>query len=277
MGLYGAGLYGAGVYGAAVAVVATQDSAWPPRVLVEVTGLNDGDVVTIYRVVAGARTPIRGGDTVTLMDTAIVVNDGEYPFGSPVTYTVNVNGADTVSSATTSWPLPGDKVVLSDAITGLSAEVVISTWPEKDNQRQGTRFFVGGRNVAVLSPRGGTESTAEFFTETDTSRAQVTALLNACTSGIILLRIFDSVNYAGYDGWYAVMGDTEVRWKQDGTSQKRLWTLDLLEVDPWSSALLASGWALADIQTVYAGQTLADLAGDFGLLLDLEVYDWGSA
>lgn len=260
-----------------VTMTVTEDSAWPPRQLIEITSLTIGQVATLYRVIGGQRYIVRGTDGITLADTTLVVNDGEFPFGAPFTYLLTTDDGDAATIAPMTATLPGGKIALSDAITGLSAEVVISSWPEKDNPRQGTRFFVGGRNVAVLSPRGGSESTAEFYTETDTSRAQMTALLNGCTAGIIMVRAFDSLAYSGYDGWYAVMGDNETRWKQDGTDQQRLWTLDLVETESWSFSLLASGWTLADIETVYADGALSDLAGDFGTLLDIEVYDWGTA
>lgn len=260
-----------------VTMSVTEDSAWPPRQLIEITNLTIGQVATLYRVVGGQRYIVRGTDGITLADTTLVVNDGEFPFGAPFTYLLTTDDGDAATIAPMTATLPGGKIALSDAITGLSAEVVISSWPEKDNPRQGTRFFVGGRNVAVLSPRGGSESTAEFYVANDTGRAQMTALLNGCTAGIIMVRAAESLVYTGYDGWYAVMGDNETRWKQDGSDQQRLFTLDLVETESWSFSLLASGWTLADIETVYADGALSDLAGDFGTLLDIEVYDWGTA
>lgn len=258
-----------------VTMAVTQDSAWPPRQIIEVTNLTIGQVATVYRNVGGTRTIVRGADSIMLDDTALVLSDGEYPFGVPFTYLVTTDDGDAATIAPMTTALPGGKVALSDAISGLSAEVVISAWPEKDNPREGTRFNVGGRAIGVLAPRTGAASQIEFLTESDTSRKQMLALLDGCTSGIILIR--QPGGYNGVDGYYAVFGDTEARYVQRGDDDRRLFTLDVVEVDAWSSALLTSGWMLSDIETVYADGLLSDIESDFGTLLDIEVYDWGSA
>lgn len=275
MGLYGQGDYGAGLYSSTLAVTATEDSAWPPRLLVEVTGLTVDDDVTLYRIQGANRTAVRAGSDLTVDDTVLLLNDGEYPYGILISYLVNVNGSDGASSSTMTITLPGGNVAVSDAITGLSAETIITAWPEKDNTRTGTAFDVGGAAVFVSAPRGSNEQQVEFLTLTDTSRQQMIALLDGTTSGIILIR--QPGGYAGIDGTYSVRSDNERRITQRGTDQRRLWTLDLVDSKGWAPSLADAGWTLADIEDAYAGLTLADLAADFATLLDIAIFDWGLA
>lgn len=236
------------------------------------TSLTQG-AITIYREFGGVRTPVRGADDISVTDTALVRNDGEYPFGLPLTYVLTINGVD-VATASITPTLPGGKVVISDAITGLAVETVVTAWPERDSPRTLTRFVVGGRNVVVSQPRSGAESQVEILTETSDARDQLLDLLANTTSGIVLLRAPDSGIYPGYDGHYFVLGDTEKLYVQRGSDERRLFTLDVLESDPWAASLLASGFTLADIEDSYPSGTLGDIQADFTTLLDIEVRDW---
>lgn len=275
MGLYGQGDYGGGKYSTTIAVTTSTDSAYPPRVVVEVTGLAVDDQVTLYRVQGGQRTAVRAGSDLTLDQTVLALNDGEEPFGTPITYLVNVNGSDADTSDPLTVTLPGGKVAVSDAISGLAAEVTITAWPEKDSDRIGTAFEVGGYSVFVSAPRGSSEQSVELLTLTETSRQQMIALLNGATSNIILIR--QPGGYAGIDGTYSVRSDAERRLTQRGTDERRLWTLDLVDSKGWAPSLSDAGWTLGDIEDAYTGLTLADLAGDFSTLLDIAVADWGLA
>lgn len=252
----------------------TEDSAWPPRVIVEVTGLGIGDTVTLYRVVSGVRTVVRGVDGATLTDPSLVVYDAEEPFGVPYSYSIEVDGEAGVSSDPITVVLPGGKVALSDALTGLAVEVVITAWPTRSNSRTASRFDLPGRTVIVSATRAGTDDQIEFLTETETARQQMIALLEGATSNIILMR--QPGGYAGVDGYYYVTADTEARAAQSGKLERRLWTLTTTECAGWAPDLMAQGWTLADIAAVYAGRTLGDIAADFDTLLDIAVHDWGA-
>jgi len=274
MGVYGNGTYGAGLYSDTATIAAVQDSAWPPRILVTVTGLTVGDQVTIYESQAGARTAVRGADAVTMTDTEFVVNDAEYPFGALLSYVLSVNGVDVVT-ATLTPTLPGGQVALSDAITGVAVETKISAWPHATNARTGTRFDVGGVSMFVSSPRAGAEVQAEFLTLTDAGREQMLNLLNSATSGIVLVRVPDVTLYPGFDGHYLVLSDDSALMTQNGQDVRRIWTLDLVESPGWASSLEASGWTYGDVLDAYAGLTYADLTGDFDTYFDIAIRDWG--
>jgi len=106
-----------------VQVSVTVQNVWPPRNLISVTSIAVGDAVAIYREVAGNRVLVQGGST-TATDVAVLRVDAEYPFGVPVKYVAVVNNLE-YSTAAVTYSLPGGKVALTDAITGLAAEVVI--------------------------------------------------------------------------------------------------------------------------------------------------------
>jgi hypothetical protein len=74
----------------ALAIATSTQDSYPPRVLVSVTGLTAGDVVTVYRSVGGVRTQLRGGEAITATDPSLVITDAELPFGIPVTYVAEV-------------------------------------------------------------------------------------------------------------------------------------------------------------------------------------------
>lgn len=255
----------------AVALTATEQAVYPPRVLLSLTGLTITDEVELFRQVAGERTPVRAG-AVTATDPSVLRTDAELPFGVPVTYIAVVNGATEYSDGPDTYTLPGGKVALSDAISGTAAEVVITAWPEKAIERVSTVFQVGGRNVVVAGARGMFLSEVELYTETTSSRDNLEALLDAATSATIQVR--QGGGYDGVDCYVSVTTDTERRFSQDGSDPRRLWALRVAEVEGWAADLEARGYTLDDIATVYTGLTLADLAGDYTTLLDVAEADW---
>jgi hypothetical protein len=256
------------------AITAAQDSGWPPRITLEATGLTVGQLLTIYRSQNSIRTPVRGADGVTLTDTGLVVHDGEMSYGLPVTYIVNLNGVDVATSNTLTPSLPGGNVALSDAISGKAAEVVITAWPDKTTDRESTQFVVGGRIVVVSAPRGGFTSDIEFMTDTEDGRLDMIDLLANATSGIIMLRSADAASYPGVDSHLFVVSDTESRAAQSGKLERRLWTLSVVESDPWAASLQTGASTYADLKNAYIGHTYADLKGDFLTYLDVAAFDW---
>lgn len=254
-------------------ITATQQDTWPPRALVTVNNLFIGDEVEVYRVVGGERTLLRGGTDPGVADPAFLVIDAELPFGVPVHYEAVVNGAGAVEASTeaTTYTLDGGKVAVTDAISGSAAEVVILAWDEKAHQRQATVFKVGGRNVVVSGDLGMWEGNIELFTETTSSRDNLMDVLTNATEGIIQIR--QPGGYDGVDSYVAVTGVTERRFSQDGTDERRIITLDAVEVEGWAPDLEARGYTYEDLEAAYAGLTYADLAGDHGTYLDLAQAD----
>jgi hypothetical protein len=250
-----------------VAIAADEQDVYPPRVLVTVTGLTAGDDVAVYRVVSAVRTAVRGGTTTDAPGTAWLTLDAELPFGVPVSYLAVVNGAEYATAADT-YDLPGGKVVISDAITGLAAEVIIGAWPEKRYDRPTTRMVVHDRNVAVSGKMPGWSGELELFVPAYSSTQLLLTLLRNATQGVVQIR--QAGGYDGVDCYVHVSSARERRFSQDGTDPKRLVVVDALEVEPWAPMLEAAGFTYADLTDAYdPGGTYADLAGDFATYLAL--------
>lgn len=261
-----------------VAITPTVQDTWPPRVALAVTGLTPGDQVTVYRSVVGGQTAVRGADGVDVDATSFVVTDAELPFGVPVTWLAWVNGTQVATTATDSYPLDGGKVALSDAITGLAAEVVIGAWPSKRRERRATSFALttlagSGYNVVVSGPLGQAGGQLEVATTTESDADSLVALVENTTGGVVQLR---SATQPRNNCYMAVLALEEVRFTQDGTDPERKWVLDYVEVPGWPVGLVAQNWTYDDLATAYTGGDYDALAGDFATYLDLAVADIGA-
>lgn len=264
-----------GINAAPVLTVAEQDS-FPPRVLLTVTGLTVGDHVALYRVVGGVRTLVRAGSTDSATDVSFLRVDAELPFGVPVSYVAVVEDMEVASAAVT-YDLPGGKVALSDAIAGGSAETVIMAWPERNFDRPSTVFSVGGSTIADLGDLGQPTSTITFYTETQSARENLEALMSDATEGIVQLRSADSVTYDGVDCYFAALSIRQRRFSQDGSDKRRLVDVDIAEVSGWAAGLEAQGFTLQDIADFYGtAGTLADIDADFTSLLDIARADFST-
>lgn len=249
---------------AAAALTATAvTTVWPPRVLLTATGLDIGSTVYIYRVVAGQRTLVRGTG-VPVTATTIVITDAEIPFGIGVTYVLTVVGDDATTTSV-SYTLPGGKVAISDAITAAAAETVVLSWPNQDQDAVASVFVVDRKNIVVHSGLGQYRSTVDLYTETTAGGDALDAVLNNATSGIVQIR--QPGGYDGVDGYWAVLGVGKVRWSQDGSDQRRIWTVDVAEVDAWASGFSARGFTYANVITKYTGLTYANWGTDYATYL----------
>lgn len=266
-----------------VAITPTVQDVWPPRVALAVTGLTIGNVVTIYRVTGGKRIPVRVAEAVTVASTAIARTDAELPFGVPVGWTVNVNGSDVASTSTATYDLPGGQVALTDAITGLAAEVALGAWPSRRRERRASVFALTppdggpGANTVVTGAVGQFTAQIELVTLTGAAADTLEALLVAATGGTVQLRTADASSYGRFECYVTVLAWEEVLWSQDGTDPKRRWVLDVVEVSGWPSGYEAQAWTYADLAAAYPGPaTYTTLAGDFATYVDLAVADVGA-
>lgn len=256
----------------AASIAVLEQDVYPPRVLVTLSGLTPGDDVAVYRVAGATRTAVRAGAMVDVTDPAFLVVDAELPFGEPVYYVGVVNELAEYASTPVTYTLPGGKVAVTDAITGLAAEAVIMSWPEKDYQRPASTFKVGGRNVVITGDLGMFEGSIELFFDAYSSGQNLLTTLESATEGIVQIRRPDAA-YDGVDCYVAVTAGRERRFSQDGSDPRRTWVLDVAEVEPWSDGLAAQGFTYADLEAAYTGLTYADLAGDYATYLDLAQAD----
>lgn len=257
-----------------VAVTATTQDVWPPRIQVTASGLTLGADVELYREVAGQRTLLRAGTDPAVTDTSVIRVDAEAPFGAPITYVAVVNGIE-YASAPTTVSLPGGRVALSDAITGLAAEVTIVSWSAKAYAVQSTTFQVGGRNVVVMgAPSSGATSTMDVLVEDGDAADDLRALLAGATEGIVQVR--QPGGYTDVDCYVAVTGRTEGRLTQRAASPRRVFSLTLVEVEPWAQVLEARGFTYADVETATTGLTYAQVQAQYATYLAAMLADWSA-
>lgn len=250
------------------AITAAEQGSWPVRVLLSVTAIPEFATVELYRVVGGARTLVRAGFVSEVTGGTLLRIDAELPFGVPVSYVAVVDGGDEeVTTSAVTYVLVGGNVAVTDAVSGLAAEVVILAWDEKARDGDATLFRAAGRNVVVGSPLSQPTSTVELFVRTTSAAENLSTVLSNATSGVVQLR--QPGGYDGVDGFYAVLRAVERRWSQDGSDERRRFVVDVAEVDGWAPVLEARGYTLQDVADVYDGLTLAHLDADFATLLAL--------
>lgn len=247
-------------------------SVWPPRKELTLAGLAGGTAVTVNRIVGGQRTPVRGADNVVVAATTRVLVDAELPFGLPVTYELIEAGVTQDTDGPFTTTLPGGNVALTDAITGLAAEVVVFAHDDLVRDAEASVFNVDGRNYVVSDPLGQWSGTWEYYTETTTAKSNLDALLAGCTSGIYQRR--QPGGYDGVDDYVAVLSTNTRRFSQDGSDQRRITAVREAQSSGWSSVVEARGFTLQDVADAYTGQTLADLAADYATLLLLAQGDF---
>lgn len=280
MATYGSGPYGAGLYSATSTITAVEQGTYPPKITLTVTGVTPGDAVTIRRHAVGVVDDVlvRTADDLVMIDTSIVLTDGEQPFGTTLTYLLYVDDVYQGSSAPLVSTLDGGKVALSDAISGAAAEVVIRTWSARKSDRVSSVFAtIGGRRTVLVSgqPQGAT-STITLFTETATARDNLRTLVDSATSGILLLRAPES-KYTGVDCYIGILSISETRFSDDGSDDRRLWDLEIVELSGWADSLTTAGASWQDVIDVYAGLTWAQVQSDFPSWLLFQGYDWEAA
>lgn len=259
----------------AVTIAATEQDSWPPRVLLTISGLTVGvDVVELRRVVSGIAGTMRDGG-LSVAATSETVVDAELPFGVPVSWQAldSLTGTVLDTAGPLTVALPGGKVALSDAITGEAAEVVILAWPSRERQAVATVYPVDAQNIVISGGIGQYTSQVQLFVETTSASDALRGLLENCTSGIVQVR--QAGGYDGVDAYWAILAAADDRFSQDGSDQRRVWTLQVAETARWAPTLEARGYTLQDLADVYAGLTLADLDGDFATLLDVAQADLG--
>jgi hypothetical protein len=280
MATYGSGPYGAGLYSVATAITAVEQGTYPAKITLTVTGVTAGDAVTIRRHAAGVVDDVlvRSADDLVMLDTSIVLVDAEQPFGTTLTYLLYVDDVYQGSSSPLVSTLAGGNVALSDAISGAAAEVTIRTWSARKSDRVSSVFAtIGGRRTVLVSGQTqGATSTLTLFTETATARDNLRTLVDAATSGILLLRAPDA-KYTGTNCYIGILSISEIRFSDDGSDDRRLWELEIVELTGWADSLTTAGASWQDVINVYAGLTWGQVQSDFASWLLFEGYDWEGA
>ncbi|MFK0173421.1 hypothetical protein ACIQU5_32025 [Streptomyces sp. NPDC090306] len=262
---------------ASAAITASEQSVFPPRNLVSVTGLAADDIVTatVYRQTADGRTEVRAAEDVDVSTTGVLLRvDGEQPFGIALTYL-----AELTDLYGTVWTIIGTTLtnvvaadVISDAVRGIGAAVRIESPLEWKRSRDSTTFNVGGRIVTVGKPRSTKSGTLTVRTETDADGDDLNEVLDNLTEGVFLLRKQQSLSRL--DGYFALGDDSE---SPNWYDSYRWFALDVQADEAWPAVLEAAGYTLQDIADNYT--SLSDLSAAFtpGTLLSIALFDFGEA
>ncbi|MEH0547282.1 hypothetical protein QA802_30615 [Streptomyces sp. B21-105] len=261
---------------ASAALAVSAQTVFPPRNLLSLTGMLAEDITTVSlsRRVSGALTAVRASTDVDVTgQNALVRVDAEQPFGVAVDYQAvltDINGVQwSVTSAQITSTVSSD--VISDAVRGIGAAVIIQSWPSKKRDRGASVYTVGGRIVVVSRPRSGAQATITVRTMTTADGDALQSVLDSLTEGVLLIR--KQTTMEGVDNHLAVVADTEDRRWFD---EMRYWQLEAYETEPWPDALEAAGFTLQDIADNFT--SLQDLADAFtpGTLLDIATFDFGA-
>lgn len=226
--------------------------------------------IDLYRVVDGARTPVRGAAGATPSAGSMLITDNEAPFGVEVSYVLTQSFEDGTIRETASGVarLHADLPWLTNPITGDGVALTIVDWPELAYAARHSIIPVAGRvaPVAISDVRTSAASSMVVLTRT---REQLVALRTLLATGDVILArpVCEAV-----EGDYLAVGDvSEARYRPTsprddprpaGSDWRRLVTLAVQAVDQPSPAIPATGDTLLDLSEYVPG-TLADLAASF--------------
>lgn len=254
----------------------------PPAVVVTVSDLVDAavDILNVYREAPNTeRKLVRGGYLYEPVSDALVIVDLEAEVGRPLIYVVEYwsGGQDLPfeeSADAITVPDPG-RHILSDSFTGVPVLVdLIATNDEREQTVPASVLRPIGRRrpIALYDVRG--DDTGELVVYTrDLSEGR--ALLELLESGapIVSRHPFDGCDVPGSE---VLFFPTAVRARRSKAGD-RTWTMPFVVVDTPDPRLAVSLVTLADLDTFYDGETLADIALDFPTLVDIAQSDLGTA
>lgn len=222
-----------------------------------------GGAATLYRVVDGARTLVRGALGLTPSGNALVVTDQETPFAVPVTWVLQQMGQDgtVYELASNTLTIETRLPWLTNPISGEGVTLTIAEWTETTRAGRTGVLAISGRAAPVVVADVRATPTSDLVVVA-TSRADLRALRDLLASGeVILVR----APCEAVETSYQVIGDvTETRLDPaDGSSWRRKITLACQEVEAPDLAVEALGDTLQDLAD-FVPTTLADLAAAFG-------------
>lgn len=236
--------------------------ASPPFVRVVVDGQTAPEW-SVWRVQGAQTSLIRGGSA--LVGSGNVLDDTEAPFSEPLSYRVLDNADEsTVEESGEVVLVAGGYVWLTDPLGRAGVQVEADSWPELEHPFFGGVFRTIGRNtpVVVSGARTAPSGTLEASTQTAAQRASLLGLLGP--SEPFQLRASCPEVWRGY--WVA-LDVTERRVSNSGSDARRIWDLNLQQVDRPDPDLVPTIDTLWDLD-----QSLGDTPGTGTLLLLSQTY-----
>ena len=216
--------------------------------------------MSVYRLVDGTRTLVRGTDKIRAL--SITLSDNDVPLNRAVRYELVLSDGTRLQSNTVyvqsvppalgnreSWP------ILSEPVTGKSARVAIVAWDQLDFARNSKLIRVPGRRepVVITDIEQSPESSPKLLTLTDDDAATLAALM-ADGSTLLLRSPCPGVE----DAYVHVSSRSATRFAPAAaSSQTRVHDLKVTEVAPADMDMLGRGDTLGDIEDRF--RTLGDL------------------
>lgn len=240
--------------------------------------MNAGDDLTLYRVVGGRQSIVRGPDGwvqgLALASDEIVFEDYEAPLGVPLYYrletydpaTAALSGTGASSTVTLSLPDPSECWIKDPLQPQRNLRLRASVAPDWSRPVEQTEYRIRGRrNTVILSDvRGGLTGTLKVWTLTDDERS---GLHFALDTGNTLF--FQFAPGLGLDDMYAAVGEAaEPRLIPYAGEPRRQWSLPLTQQDaPIGGVGGTAGWTVQDVVTTW--DAVADVNAAYATLLDL--------
>lgn len=203
--------------------------------------LSIGDYITIWRQLAdGTRTLVRGSagliQSQQLTGAEMIVEDYEAPLGVPFFYYTETrdSGGSLIEQRTSvSVSLdasdPNYCWLKNPALPSRNMKVLVAKGPSWQRSVEQAAYQVRGRRnpVILTDVRSGYEGTLEVFTQSDSERTALNALLDP---GTVLL--WQSAPGLGVSDTYVMVGQT-TETRSDGPADDpwRTWTLPLTQTD----------------------------------------------
>jgi hypothetical protein len=218
----------------ALAAVAYPNGTPQPYIEVTGTGFPAGtDSVTLYRTAAGIREIVRGVNRRPATG-ALVIQDFEAPFATPVTYeiqTFSAAGAQTSTATSTAVTLTGGAQcawLSAPGIPTLAMPIVVVDDGQPNRSVDRSVLYPIGRSrpIVTTGQRHGREQGWTFGTSTLNQRDQFLAIVNAANP--VLLRTMPR----GVPGGFIALGDVEEsRLINSAASEIRTFAATGIEVD----------------------------------------------
>lgn len=239
------------------------------RVRLAATGLNASAVTcTFDRTTDGIRySVVRGGTAHPASSSASTLDDYEFPAGEETTYRVRSydEGGALLDTFTTTITQDVDSAWLKvPRAPYLNLPVDVSVRMEIGREARGGLFYVVNRSfpVAVGDLRGSASFTLQVRTQT---AAEERALDITLSTGDVVFLQAPASEEQFPTGYYAV--GTVSRTSERRYSQRRIWSLDMVQVAEPGPDIIGSTYTNASVLFDYA--TVTDVIADNATIADL--------
>lgn len=239
-----------------------------------VSAVTADSLVTITREPSPGSITVRGTPVELPAAGATVLTDTEFPYGVPITYTAVLtdptSGAvlETLTDSVAAVPLGTDGMVVSNPITNQQVVVDVHDQYDEESDFRGFRYNLSGRTTPLYltEEHAGWRWTLDLRTEDRSERAILDELLRHRQP--VLLRVSAGCDLR--EGWVVPEDITVARLAVDARDSRRVWTVEVGEVEAPDSSVEGVAVTLLDLHE-YEPTTLLVLSTRQPTLIDLSL------